>query len=47
HINWELTFKNVDKQLHQTLKTVADQPLEKMLQARYDKYRKIGIFAEK
>ncbi len=47
HIDWELTFKNVDKQLHQTLKTVEDQAPEKRLQARYDKYRQIGIYAEK
>jgi acetyl-CoA carboxylase carboxyl transferase subunit alpha len=46
HIDWGLTFKNVDKQLNQTLKKLEEMPVEKRLEARYQKYRKIGVFAE-
>ncbi len=46
HIDWGLTFKNVDKQLSQTLKKLEEQSVEKRLEARYRKYRKIGVFTE-
>lgn len=46
HIDWDLTFKNVDKQLNQSLKKLEEMPVEKRLEARYQKYRKIGVFAE-
>jgi len=46
HIDWGLTFKNVDKQLNQTLKKLEEMPVEKRLEARYRKFRKIGVFAE-
>ncbi|MGB2907719.1 MAG: acetyl-CoA carboxylase carboxyltransferase subunit alpha [Candidatus Aminicenantaceae bacterium] len=46
HIDWGLTFKNVDKQLNQSLKKLEEMPVEKRLEARYQKYRKIGVFAE-
>lgn len=47
HIDWERTFKNVDKQLNQTLKTLEKKTKEKMLEERYQKFRKIGIYIEK
>ena len=46
HIDWELTFKNVDKQLNQTLKKLEEKPVDERLEARYQKFRKIGVFAE-
>jgi acetyl-CoA carboxylase carboxyl transferase subunit alpha len=46
HIDWDLTFKNVNKQLNQTLKRLEEKPAEKRLEARYQKFRKIGVFAE-
>jgi acetyl-CoA carboxylase carboxyl transferase subunit alpha len=46
HIDWDLTFKNVDKQLNQTLKKLEEQSVEERLEARYQKFRKIGVFAE-
>jgi len=36
----------VDKQLNQTLKKLEEMPVEKRLEARYRKFRKIGVFAE-
>ncbi len=46
HIDWELTFKNVDRQLNLTLKKLEDRTPEERIELRYQKFRKIGIFAE-
>ncbi len=46
HIDWSLTFKNVDKQLNQSLKNLEEKSWEERLEDRYQKYRKIGVFAE-
>ncbi|KPL05589.1 MAG: acetyl-CoA carboxylase subunit alpha [candidate division Zixibacteria bacterium SM1_73] len=47
HINPEQTFKNVDKQLNMILKRLEQRNTEELLEERYKKFRKIGVFAEK
>ena len=44
HIDPELTFKNVDKQLFKALKAVESMSVEDRLKHRYQKFRKIGVF---
>lgn len=46
HIDYEQTFKNVDKQLNQTLKKLEQISPEERLKLRYQKFRKIGVFTE-
>ncbi len=46
HIDWDLTFKNVDRQLNQTLKKLEEQTVDELLESRYQKFRQIGIFTE-
>lgn len=46
HIDYEQTFKNVDKQLNQTLKKLEQKSPEERLKMRYQKFRKIGVFTE-
>jgi acetyl-CoA carboxylase carboxyl transferase subunit alpha len=47
HIDYEQTFKNVDKHLSQTLKKLEEKTREQRLKERYQKFRKIGVFLEK
>ncbi len=47
HIDYEQTFKNVDKHLSQTLKKLEQMSPEKRLEERYLKFRKIGVFSER
>jgi len=47
HIDPEKTFKNVDKELNLTLKKLEQKTVEQRLQERYEKFRSIGVFAEK
>ena len=47
HLDYDATFKNVDKQLNQTLKRLEQITPEKRIEERYLKFRKIGIFQEK
>jgi len=47
HIDYETTFKNVDKALREALKKLEGKPLDELLADRYQKYRKIGVFIEK
>jgi len=47
HIDWDLTFANVDKQLQKTLQALANKKPAELLEARYQKYRKMGVFIEK
>ncbi len=47
HLDYEGIFKNVDKQLNQTLKRLEQKTPEKRIEGRYLKFRKIGIFQEK
>ena len=47
HIDWEQTFKNVDKQLQASLKQQEGLSVEIRLEARYQKFRRMGIYTEK
>jgi len=47
HIDYETTFKNVDKQLQQTLKKLQQLSLKDLLEERYKKIRRQGVFKEK
>ncbi len=47
HIDFEQTFKNVDKHLNETLKKLEQKSPEQRLKERYEKFRKIGVFSEK
>ena len=47
HLDFQETFKNVDRQLSATLKKLEQVTVEDMLEQRYQKFRKIGVFAEK
>ena len=47
HIDSEQTFKNVDKHISQALKKLEQKPIEQMLEERYQKFRKMGVFTEK
>lgn len=47
HIDPEATFKAVDKHISQTLKKLEVKPVEDLLEERYQKFRKMGVFKEK
>jgi acetyl-CoA carboxylase carboxyl transferase subunit alpha len=47
HIDFDTTFKNVDKHLNVTLKRLEKLDVEERREQRYQKFRKIGIFSEK
>ena len=47
HIDYDVTFKNVDRHLNQTLKRLEQMSPEQRMEERYKKYRKIGVFLEK
>jgi len=47
HIDPEQTFKNVDKHISQALKKMEQKPVDEMLEERYKKFRKMGVFTEK
>jgi acetyl-CoA carboxylase carboxyl transferase subunit alpha len=47
HIDPEQTFKNVDKHLYQALKKLEGKPIDQLLEERYQKIRKLGVFVEK
>ncbi len=47
HIDSEATFRNVDKALSPVLKKLEQKPLDDLLEERYQKFRKIGVFIEK
>ncbi len=47
HIDPEGTFKAVDKHINQTLKKFEAKPVEELLEERYQKFRKMGVFKEK
>ena len=46
HTDPAQTFKNVDKFLSQTLKAVEAKSVETLVEERYQKFRKIGVFRE-
>ena len=47
HIDFDTTFKNVDKHLNATLKRLEMMDEEERREHRYRKFRKIGVFSEK
>jgi acetyl-CoA carboxylase carboxyl transferase subunit alpha len=47
HIDYETTFRNVDKHLQPALKKLEEMPVEALLEARYQKFRAMGVFVEK
>lgn len=47
HIDPEQTFKNVDKHLYQALKKLEGKPSAELLEDRYQKIRKLGVFEER
>jgi len=47
HIDYKQVFKNVDEQINMSMKKIKQKSIENMLEDRYQKYRKIGIFVEK
>jgi acetyl-CoA carboxylase carboxyl transferase subunit alpha len=47
HIDYETTFKNVDKNLQQTLKKLQQLSIKDLLEERYKKIRRQGVFEEK
>ncbi len=47
HIDYNLTFKNVDKYMNATLKRLEKMDAEERREQRYQKFRKIGVFTEK
>jgi acetyl-CoA carboxylase carboxyl transferase subunit alpha len=47
HIDPEGTFKTVDKHISQALKKLETKSAEELLEERYQKFRKMGVFKEK
>jgi acetyl-CoA carboxylase carboxyl transferase subunit alpha len=47
HIDYEQTFKNVDRDLNLTLKKLKQLSPEERVEMRYKKFREIGVFTEK
>jgi acetyl-CoA carboxylase carboxyl transferase subunit alpha len=47
HIDPDQTFKTVDKHLSQTLKKLQQKSTDELLEDRYQKFRKMGIYLEK
>ena len=47
HVDYEQTFKNVDRHLNATLKKLDQQTPEERIDERYRKYRTMGVYEEK
>jgi acetyl-CoA carboxylase carboxyl transferase subunit alpha len=47
HIDPELTFKNVDRNISQALKKLEGKPVNELLEERYRKFRAMGVFTKK
>jgi acetyl-CoA carboxylase carboxyl transferase subunit alpha len=47
HVDYELTFRNVDKHVENELKKLEKKSPEERISERYQKFRKIGMFTEK
>ena len=47
HIDPELTFKNVDRNISQALKKLEGKPVNELLEERYRKFRAMGVFTNK
>jgi acetyl-CoA carboxylase carboxyl transferase subunit alpha len=46
HIDPEQTYQNVDQAISRTLEELRGKPAEELLEARYQKFRKMGVFVE-
>lgn len=46
HVDWDTTFGKVDKEIQASLLDLEKLSPEKRIDIRYQKYRKIGVFAE-
>jgi len=46
HIDPEQTFKNVDQAVSQALEELGRKPVDELLEDRYQKFRKMGVFVE-
>jgi acetyl-CoA carboxylase carboxyl transferase subunit alpha len=47
HIGPDQTFKNVDKAISQALKRLEQKSVDELLEERYQKFRRMGVFTEK
>ena len=47
HIDPELTFKNVDRNISQALKKLEGKPADELLEERYRKFRAMGVVTQK
>ena len=47
HIDPEQTYRNVDKHLHQALKKLENMPAAELVEERYRRIRKLGVFEER
>jgi acetyl-CoA carboxylase carboxyl transferase subunit alpha len=47
HVDPEHTFKNVDRYLYQALKKLEGKPVDQLLEERYQKIRRQGVYVEK
>jgi acetyl-CoA carboxylase carboxyl transferase subunit alpha len=46
HCNPEQAAENLKSAISQELQTLIKSPIDKLLRARYDKFRKMGVFEE-
>jgi acetyl-CoA carboxylase carboxyl transferase subunit alpha len=47
HVDPELTFENVDRNINQALKKLEGKPADELLEERYRKFRAMGVFTQK
>lgn len=47
HIDYEQTFRNVDKHVSQALKKLESKPVDDLIKERYEKFRRMGVYIEK
>ncbi len=47
HVDYEQTFRNVDKSISQALKKLEQKPVDELVRERYEKFRRMGVFIEK
>lgn len=46
HIDWQTTFSNVDKEIKKNLEDLEKLSSEERIELRFQKFRKMGVFAE-
>jgi acetyl-CoA carboxylase carboxyl transferase subunit alpha len=47
HMDYETTFRTLDKHLQPALKRLEETPVEALLEDRYQKFRRMGVFVER